>query len=371
MTGASARAALRPRVLRVDRLVAKSVLASVLLVWVVLVALDAFRIFVSELDGIGGDYTMAKAVTYVLLTLPRRFHEMFGFAALIGGLLGLGALAGTGELTALRAAGMSRLRICASVVLCLAVLTAAVVVLGETLGPWGERRAQALQLAAKSKDVALGSGGMIWARDGRSVIGARNGRSRGAGADVDLADVRVFEFDDDGRLLALSVAKQARHGADGWALEDVRRTEFGADFAVSVESEKRGWRSGLDPHLLADSILQPKYMSLRDLSRNIRILGRNQQDFSAYQREYWERMFHPLTVLVLALCAMPFAFGALRSGGLSRRLFIGIVLAIGFFLMQRSVVNLGIVYGLHPALANLAPPLILIAAAWGYFRRRA
>ena len=150
---------------RVDRLVAMAVLGTVALTWAVLVGLDAFRTFVGELDQVGqGNYTLTRAAIYVLLTVPRRFYEMFGYAALIGGLLGLGGLAASGELTALRAAGLSRLRICASVALTLGILTAGVAVLGETVAPWGEHRAQALALAARSDDVALASG-VLWARE--------------------------------------------------------------------------------------------------------------------------------------------------------------------------------------------------------------
>src|SRR5690606_9621710 len=109
---------------QVDRLVGVSVLSAVALTWFVLVGFDAFSIFVGELNDVGrGTYTLAKAASYTLLTLPRRLYEMFGYAALIGGLAGLGGLAGSGELTALRAAGMSKLRICASVVLTLTLLT--------------------------------------------------------------------------------------------------------------------------------------------------------------------------------------------------------------------------------------------------------
>ena len=171
----------RPYIKRVDRLVAMAVLGAVLLTWAVLVSLDAFRVFVSELDDVGtGDYTLTKAAVYVLMTVPRRVYEMFGYAALIGSLLGLGGLANSGELTALRAAGLSKLRISASVALGLGVLTMLVAVLGETLAPVGDRRAQALLLSAKSSDVALARGGTLWARDGDNVIGARRARGRAA-----------------------------------------------------------------------------------------------------------------------------------------------------------------------------------------------
>jgi len=355
---------------RVDRLVAIAVLSSVGLTWLTIVGFDAFRIFISELNDVGqGQYTLTKAVTYVLLTVPRRCYEMFSYAALIGGLLGLGGLAGSGELTALRAAGLSKFRICASVVFALTSLTAIVTLVGETIGPYGEQKAQALQLAAKSKDVALAKGGSLWARDGDTVINAKRGRSRGG--EVDLTGVRVFEFDQDGRLASLSLAERAMHVAGKWTLYNVRRTKFGADSATSTLANEQQWESGLDPALLSLSIVQAQYMTLRDLSRNIFYLERNKQDASSFRQAYWERLFYPISVLALAFCAVPFAFGTLRSGGLAKRLFIGMVLALCFYFAQRAIVNMGAVYGIHPAIANLMPPVLLAMLALAYFRRHA
>lgn len=356
---------------RVDRLVAMAVLGSVALTWCIIVSLDAFRVFISELNDVGqGQYTLTKAVIVILMTLPRRFYEMFGYAALIGGLLGLGGLANSGELTALRAAGLSKLRICASVALCLGVLTLLVALLGETLGPMGERKAQSLSLSAKSNDVVLAFGGSLWARDGENVISARRARARGHG-EIDLSGVRLFEFDKEGRLVTLSLAEDAVHTQGDWTLRNIRRTDFGEHSATSTNQKEVRWTSGLDPGLLALSIVRPKYMSLRDLGRNIQYLDRNQQDASAFRSAWWTRLFYPLNVLVLVFCAVPFAFGELRSGGLSKRLFIGIVLALAFYFLQTALVNFGEVYGFHPAIANAIAPLILIAAAFAYFRRHA
>jgi lipopolysaccharide export system permease protein len=355
---------------RVDRLVAMAVLSAVALTWLTIVGFDAFRIFIGELNDVGqGQYTVSKAVTYVLLTVPRRCYEMFSYSALIGGLIGLGALAGSGELTALRAAGLSKFRICASVVFALTTLTALVMLVGETIGPYGEQKAQALQIAAKSKDIALAKGGALWARDGDTVINARRGRARGGS--VELSGVRVFEFDPEGKLQSLALAARAVHAASAWTLYDVRRTTFGADSASSATKPEEHWESGLDPALLSLSIVQAQYMTLRDLSRNIFYLERNHQDASTFRQAYWERLFYPVSVLALAFCAVPFAFGTLRSGGLAKRLFIGMVLALCFYFAQRAIVNMGAVYGVHPAIANLVPPLLLAGLAFAYFRRHA
>ena len=357
---------------KVDKLVALSVLGSVLLAWGFLVGFDAFHSFLAEINDIGtGQYTLSKAIVYILLTVPRRGYQFFGYAALIGGLLGMGGLASSGELTALRAAGLSKLRICVSVIISLTLITAGVMLIGETIGPRGEQKAEALALTAKSKDVAIGKGGSLWARDGNNVVNAKHGRTHGSGhgAVVELQDVRVFEFEPNGQLRALSLAKTATHSAGLWTLHDVRRTDFKGTSADTTTTAETEWKSSLDPNVLSVSMIHPEYLSANDLMRNIEYMQRNRQDASSYQRAYWARIFYPLNVLVLAFCAVPFAFGALRTGGLGKRLFIGIALAIMYYFFQSAVVSMGAVYNFNLALSNALPSILLAAAAVFYFRR--
>jgi len=364
----------RLRFKRVDKLVGIAVLTSVLITWAVLVGFDALRIFVSEANSVGqGQYTLGKAATYVLLTLPRRMYEWFCYAAMIGTLMGLGSLASTSELIALRAAGLSKLRICASAVFALSLLTALVALVGETIGPLGEQKARSLQLVSKAKDIAIAKGGGLWARDGTAVINAKRARTRRIkGEDqVELSDVRVFEFTPEGQLSTLSLAKTAIYARSDWTMQDVRRTEFkGTEVSTTIVPNMH-WASGLDPRVLPLSIEHPEYMATRDLARNIDYLERNQQDASTYKRAYWARIFYPLNVLVLAFCAVPFAFGALRTGGLGKRLFLGMVLAVSYAFLQQSIVSVGAVYGFDMALTNVLPSIVLIMLAAIYFRRSA
>lgn len=357
---------------KVDKLVAISVLGSVLLTWGFLVGLDSFKAFYTEINDVGtGQYTLTKAVVYTLLTVPRRAYQWFGYSALIGGLLGMGGLATSGELTALRAAGLSKLRICISVIFALTALTAVVMLMGETIGPRGELKAEALAMSAKAREISVGKTGTLWARDGENVINAKRRSTRVAadGGSVELQDVRVFEFTPQGQLSALSLAKTATHNGGEWTLHDVRRTEFSAGTATSTTQAQRQWKSALDPNVLAVWMTHPEYLSASDLSRNIDYNRRNHQDASSYERAFWGRIFYPLNVLVLAFCAVPFAFGALRTGGLGKRLFIGIALAISYYFFQQAVVSMGAVYNFNLALANALPSMFLALAAFGYFRR--
>ena len=128
---------------------------------------------------------------------------------------------------------------------------------------------------------------------------------------------------------------------------------------------------GVDPQVLAQNMIQPQYLSMRDLLSNMSYKERNGESPGSYAVAFWGRALYPLNVLVLVLCAMPFAFGTLRSGGLGKRMFVGMLLAIGWYFLQQALVNFGTVYGVPALPANLLPAMVLALAAWLYFRRHA
>jgi lipopolysaccharide export system permease protein len=75
-------------------------------------------------------------------------------------------------------------------------------------------------------------------------------------------------------------------------------------------------------------------------------------------------------VLALCLAAIPFAFGSLRSGGMGKRLFLGIVFSLGFWLLQTQFIKLAGVYKFDYRLAYLIPPVVMLAVSTVLFRRR-
>ena len=356
-----------------DRLVARAVLLALAPVWLVLLGFDAITAFAGELDEIGeGAYSAGSALLYVLYTLPRRAYELFPTAAVIGALLGLGGLAARSELTALRAAGLSRARIVAGVLLVLGALTAAMVVLGETVGPAGESRAQALVVAAKSEDLAVARWSGLWAREGDTIVNARQGFVRGEepATWVELLDVRVFAFDAAGRLASLAHADRAEHRDGRWTLFDLRRTRFGERSVESERVPREQWDSTLSPEVLSLGSTRPRYLAASELSERIDYMRRNNIDPGAFETAYWGRWFYPVDVLVLTLAALPFAFGTLRSGGFGKRLFLGVVFGVGYFLVQTLSGNLAEVYAIDRRLASAITPLTVAFASWLYFRRR-
>ncbi|MDE1963284.1 MAG: LPS export ABC transporter permease LptG [Xanthomonadaceae bacterium] len=358
---------------RVDYLVALSVIGAVLTTWLVLTGFQAVTQLLRQLVRIGKNgYTLNDAFFYVLLTLPRRAYEMFGNSALVGGLMALGGLASTGEVTALRALGMSRLRIAASVAGAVALLLAGVVVIGETAAPWGDQQAQAMDLRMSAGSLGITSSG-LWARDGNTVINARRTllKEQAGVSRVELGDVRLFTLTAAGQLSRFEWARRAEYDHAQWMLQDVRSTTLDPQGVHTTLMSRQPWHSNLDPKVLAQSAIKPEHLSIRDLQRNIGYLRANGESPGSYEVALWARAFYPVNVLVLVLCAMPFAFGTLRSGGLGKRIFIGMLLAVGWYFLQRVIVNFAIIYGIAPMLANLLPAPIVSLFAWWYFRRTA
>jgi lipopolysaccharide export system permease protein len=360
-----------------DLYIGRVVLGAVLLTWAVLIGLDAIVSgLLNEMSDVGtGRYDALAAVTNVVLTLPRRAYMLFPNAAVIGVLLGLGQLAASSELTVLRALGLSRRRISFSVILALTVLTALMVVNGETLGPWGQRRADMLKATAKSKDMIVAQYSGLWAREGDIFLNAKTGleRSEGDRQWLQLNDVRLFELAKDGRLQSITHAGTAEHRENEWILRDVQRTRFEAKSVVRSVAKEERWASKLDAAALAANtrnLWRPRYMTAANLRDGIEYRQRNNLDSGEFEEHYWYRWFYPINVLVLCLLAVPFAFGSLRSGTMSKRLFLGIVFSLAFWLLQTQFVRMAGVFKFDYRLAYLLPAAIMLSVSLWMFKRK-
>lgn len=356
-----------------DVFVGKVVLGTVLLTWGVLLGLDVMLSLVGEFGDVGkGGYGFGQAVAYMAYTVPRRAHYLFPTAAVIGSLMALGQLAASSELTALRALGLSRRRLSIAVAGSLMILTALMVLNGETLGPWGQRRADALKASARSDNMIVARYSGLWAREGDIILNANGGEERDDGTErwLELRDVRLYEFEEDGRLKSLALVKRAEHRPGGWLLRDVTRTTFTATSATQTRIPEERWASKLDATALSADMDRPRYLSAAELRSAIDYRRRNALDAGEFEEHYWGRWFYPINVLALCLAAVPFAFGTLRSGGLGRRLFVGIVFALGFWLLQTQFVKLAEVFKFDYRVAYLLPTLVMVGVSAWLFKKR-
>ena len=182
--------------------------------------------------------------------------------------------------------------------------------------------------------------------------------------------MRLFQFDADGRLKSIANASVAEHRPGGWILRDVERTTFGAKSVSRDKVAEERWESALDETALAASVTKPRNMGSGELAESIEYRKRNDLQAAEFEDVYWGRWFYPINVLALCLAAVPFAFGSLRSGGYGKRVFIGIVFALGFWVLQKISTQVAGVFRFDFRIAYAIPPLIMLLVSYLLFKRR-
>lgn len=348
-----------------DRYIGRAVVSGTLLALLVLLAMFSFFSLIDNLADVGrGNYGVGNAIEYVLLTMPRRAFDTFPIAALIGSLLGLGLLAGNSELTVVRAAGVSLWRIVGAVMKAALVLMAIAMVLGEFVAPPAETLAQTRRNQALSAEPTLMSGGGLWARDGTSFINIREMLP-----DDIMGDVTIYEFDEQQQLRTATRAQRARYADGRWLLEGVAQSRIGGDGVQVAHMERAEWTSAFSPDMVNVTIDEPSHLSAWGLIRYIRYLGRNGQETAPYELGLWSKLVAPVATGVMILLSVPFVFGPLRAVSVGQRILVGVLVGIGFQIMNQMFSKLGLVYGLSPFFSATLPTLLFFVVALWMARR--
>ena len=345
-----------------ERHLAREIYATTGLVLLAFLMLFAFFDLIHELESLGkGGYQLQHALAYVTLTVPGRLYELFPIGVLIGTLYALTVLARHSEITVLRASGLSTRNLLLTLAKIGLVFAALTLVVGEFVAPPLERVAQQLRLDAMGSLVAQQFRSGLWVRDERSFINVRE-----VLPDATLRQVRVFEFDEGFRLRSISEAKGGRYAGTGsWILTGVDRTEFGGDAARVERFAEMTWKSAINPDLLSVLMVVPERMSVVNLYFYIRHLSGNQQKTERYEIAVWKKLVYPLAALVMMALALPFAYMQDRMGAVSVRVFAGIMLGIGFHMLNGLFSSLGVINSWAPFFSAITPSVIFLVAATG------
>jgi lipopolysaccharide export system permease protein len=358
----------------VRRLFYIDIASAVVFVAVAFLALFFFIDFVDELRDVGrGGYTAAHAAVYSLLLAPAHLYELMPIAVLIGTIYGLARLAQTSQYTILRTGGLGpgrALWLLASLALAFGAVT---FVVGDYVAPFSERVASQLRAGLRG-GIYLGRSG-AWIKERSSGAEGERSYSINVGSaerGTLLRDVRIFEFDADGQLLSRTSAAEADVQRDGtWTLREVTVTrwrEAGVESSAREEHLARTeWKSSLSPKVVAAAVLPVTTMSTLDLWRYIGHLSENEQAAQLQKIQFWNRALYPFVCVVMVGLALPFAYLHARSGGVSMKVFIGIMLGVSFVLLNNVFRHLGLLGDWTPWVVAVTPGALYLALSLAAF----
>ena len=352
------------RVLR--RYIGRQVLFSILLVLAALLMLFSFFDLIYELRDIGESrLNLATALIFVVLSLPGRLYEVFPVAVLIGTLFALALLVLNSEYAVMRTSGASILSISFGLVQVGLGLAVVMFVIGEFVTPFTEEAAQRMRLKETSQVVASSFRSGVWVKENDSFVNV--GRIL---HDATLQEVRIYQFDDDYRLQTISYARRGTYVRDNlWRLEGVTLTRFEPDRTSVEQLDAQEWRSVLTPRILSVLLVPPEKMSLATLFSYVQHLRANKQESGRYEIALWNKLIYPVAVIVMMVLALPFAYLNVREGGVSTKIFAGIMLGLGFHVLTRLMGHIGQLAAWPPLLAAVAPTVLFFALAVWMIRR--
>jgi lipopolysaccharide export system permease protein len=385
-----------------QRYFAVSIAQAVAFVLVAFLALISFMDLTGELPSVGmGGYEFQHALLYVLLLVPGNVYQVMPVAALIGTIYTMAQFASSSEFTIMRASSMST-RMAAGMLFKVGLVFVAITfVFGELVTPYTAPLAERVRLAAKGSTLSADFRSGMWTKDNvhvdgikGPVVGTRFFNVRQIRPDGQLVDVRLYEFDANMRMRALITASGGSYsGNNTWRLTGVSQTlfsnsrtlpapgapvpqgqsiqnTFGQDTAAvaTARLDSLDLVSEITPKILSVSRSDPERMSASELAVYTRHLAENRQETDRFKVAFWKKIIDPLSIVVLMALALPFAYLHTRSGGVSLKIFVGIMIGVSFLLLNALFSYLGVLTAL-PAFFTAAIPsmlflLLAIGALW-------
>lgn len=338
-------------------------------------ALFAFFELMTQLESVGRNgYQLQHALLYVALGLPGNVYELMPIAVLIGTIYALAQFAASSEFTIMRVSSMST-AMTARMLLKIGIGFAVVTILfGELVAPKATELGEKVRLQAQGASLSKEFRSGLWAKDvikvnglEGEVIGTRFLNIQRILSDGRLEGVKIYELDQDFHLATMLTATAGDYQGDHvWKLSDVEQTVFAANrqpsaITAPIKTTKlasKTFISEVTPEILSVLFADPDRMSAYDLRAYTKHLEANNQRTERYEIAFWKKVVYPLSIFVMMALALPFAYLHFRAGGVSLKIFTGIMIGVCFQLINSLFSHLGLL-NTWPAFVTAAVPSLL------------
>lgn len=351
------------------RYLAREIYRSTAVVLLALMGLFMFFTLVDELDSVSAKFPLTALFYLQALSVPTRLYDLLPIGLLIGAILALAGLAQRNELVILRVSGVSGMGLLKMLWIISIPIVLGATVLSEIITPIAEIKSSEANLLMRGRVEGgrLASG--YWFKEPMQGGGTRIinvGRLLASG---NAADLRIYEFPDGTSLSLTSTAESARFADGQLVMQNVLETRIApetksilADAKVSAKPvvvketfATRKVETSLTAERLVARILTPERMTLKALHDYIQYLDSNQLQSDRQVVAVWRKLAYPFTLVVMLTIAAPIGFMQTRRGGVGAKVFLGILLGTGFFMINQLALNVGLLYKWPPVVTALLP----------------
>ncbi len=362
------------------RYLALEIYRSCTVVLLALVGLFTFFALIDELDNISAKFSLINLLYLQALAIPTRLYDLLPIGLLIGAILALAGLAQRNELVILRVSGVSGLKLLMMLWAITAPLVLGAFFLSEVVTPAAEVKSSEANLLMLGRSNGAGLESGYWFKESRPVHGGtRIINIKTLKANGNVGDIIVYEFNRQHQLVQYSAATEGRFDHGKLVLDHVteNRIDSNAISALANAQQpsapvstvdtvaRRVLATTLTPDRLIARILTPERMSILDLLDYIGYLKANHLQTDRQVVALWRKVAYPFTLLVMMTIAAPIGFLQTRRGGVGSKVFIGIILGVGFFMLNQLALNIGMLNKWHPWVTAIVPNLVVLLLALG------
>lgn len=351
------------------RYLAREIYRSTSVVLIALLGLFTFFTLVDELDSVNARFPLSALFYLQGLSLPTRLYDLLPIGLLIGAILALSGLAQRNELVILRVSGVSGMGLLRMLWTVSIPIILGALVLSEFLTPLAEIKSSEVNLLMRGRVEGgrLASG--YWFKEPTPNGGTRVINVGKLLASGNVENLSIYEFPDGLTLSVMTQAKSGRFLKGKLEMQDVVETHIDANIksvladakvtgqpaATVKQLPQQAINTTLSSERLVARILTPERMSLVALHDYIDYLDRNQLQADRQIVAVWRKMAYPFTLLVMLTIAAPISFMQTRRGGVGAKVFLGILLGTGFFMINQLALNVSLLFNWPPVVTALLP----------------
>lgn len=359
------------------RYLASEIYRSSAVVLLALIGLFSFFNLIDELDKVSANFSLGSLLYLQALNLPTQLYELLPIGLLIGAVLALAGLAQRNELVVLRVAGVSGMQLLLSLWLITTPLMVGAFVLSEYITPRAEIQASesSLKLLGRAGGGRLSSG--YWFKENNAQSEMRLINISRLNDKSTVADITIYEFDQKQHLQQFIQAQSGYFADHQLHLQQVQRATLDPNALAALENatppsnalsrldyqDQLAINTVLSAERLLARILTPERMAITDLVDYIDYLDQNQLQTDRQAVALWRKIAYPFTLLVMITIAAPISFMQTRHGGAGSKIFIGILVGVGFFMANQLALNLGMLSHWQPWVTALLPSLLALSLA--------
>lgn len=318
---------------------------------VVLVALLALVLTVDVLGesnsilaqpGAGG----AELWRYMSLRIPILASQFAPFAVLLAALATIGTFAYTGQVVAMKAAGLSTGRITAPMMgvgVCCALLHLA---LNESLTVRATAALEAWQAAGYGQVAAPEETTEdVWVEARDTVIRAASAElERGT---LSLKDITLFRYRPDGALFSVTQAARGQLTAANGRLEDVEQFDFTSNLTERYDTQP--WPLKIAPEDFFRSAVNPDHVGALALYQDIEDNSARGSETSALTADFHHKLSWPMACIMMPLFAGFAASSFSRTGSVLLRNGAALLFGFSYFVFDSFAMAMARSGALPPA----------------------